>query len=47
MPNEKDIIYCILLDDSGRMVNTSMLTISHAKHILESAAKLLSDRKEN
>ena len=43
MPDEKNVIYCVHVDDDGRVVNTSMLTTSCANYMLESA-KLIDNR---
>jgi hypothetical protein len=46
MPDKNSVIYCVLVDESGSILNTSMLTASHAKHILESASEMFKNRKE-
>lgn len=46
MPKENDVFYCVLVDDNGHMLQTSMMTKSHAKHMLENAKELFDNRKE-
>lgn len=35
MPNEKDIIYCTCIDETGNIISTSMLTQKTAERNLE------------
>jgi hypothetical protein len=46
MPIEDNIIYCVQVDESGRMENVHMLTPNRASKILENAIETMSRRKE-
>jgi hypothetical protein len=46
MPDEKNIIYCVLVDDSGRIQSTHMMTPSLAKAALEDASEYIDRRKD-
>lgn len=35
MPNENDVIYCMCVNETGHILNTSMLTRQTAEHNLK------------
>jgi hypothetical protein len=45
MPREQDVIYCVLVDDTGKVQSTSMISARRAQSNAQEALNLIKEGK--